>query len=98
MPARRLAMPIALPGLPYNYDALHPVISAVTLKLHHGAHHRGYVDKLNALVRGSELADASLETIVKRSAGTAASDAASRAIFNNAAQAWNHAFYWRSLR
>jgi Fe-Mn family superoxide dismutase len=91
-------MPIALAGLPYDYDALHPLISAPTLKLHHGAHHRGYVDKLNALVRGSDLANASLETIVKRSAGGAASNPASRAIFNNAAQAWNHAFYWRSLR
>ena len=91
-------MPIALQGLPYDYDALHPVISASTLKLHHGAHHRGYVDKLNALIGGSDLADATLETIVARSAKKAASDAASRAIFNNAAQAWNHAFYWRSLR
>ena len=82
-------MAITLPELPYDYDALHPVISAATLKLHHGAHHRGYVDKLNALVKGTEFADASLESIVERSAG---------AIFNNAGQAWNHAFYWRSLR
>ena len=82
-------MAITLPELPYDYDALHPLISAATLKLHHGAHHRGYVDKLNALVKGTDLEDASLEAIVKRSSG---------AIFNNAAQAWNHAFYWRSLR
>lgn len=82
-------MAITLPELPYDYDALHPVISAATMKLHHGAHHRGYVDKLNALIKGTDLADASLESIVKRSSG---------AIFNNAAQAWNHAFYWRSLR
>ena len=82
-------MAITLPDLPYDYDALQPVISAATMKLHHGAHHRGYVDKLNALVKGSDLEAASLETIVKRSTG---------AIFNNAAQAWNHAFYWRSLR
>jgi Fe-Mn family superoxide dismutase len=82
-------MAITLPDLPYDYDALHPVISAATMKLHHGAHHRGYVDKLNALIKGTDLADASLESIVERSSG---------AIFNNAAQAWNHAFYWRSLR
>lgn len=82
-------MAINLPDLPYDFDALQPVISAATLKLHHGAHHRGYVDKLNALLEDSELDRASLETIVQRSAG---------AVFNNAAQAWNHAFYWRSLR
>jgi superoxide dismutase, Fe-Mn family len=82
-------MAITLPDLPYDYDALQPVISAATMKLHHGAHHRGYVDKLNALVKGTDLEHASLESIVRRSTG---------AIFNNAAQAWNHAFYWRSLR
>ena len=82
-------MAITLPDLPYDYDALHPVISAATMKLHHGAHHRGYVDKLNALIKGTDLEQASLESIVKRGSG---------AIFNNAAQAWNHAFYWRSLR
>jgi Fe-Mn family superoxide dismutase len=91
-------MTIMLPDLPYDYDALQPVISATTLKLHHGAHHRGYVDKLNALVKGSALEGATLETIVKRSAVTASSDPKSSAIFNNAAQAWNHAFYWRSLK
>ena len=86
-------MAITLPDLPYDYDALQPVISPATLKLHHGAHHRGYVDKLNALVKGTELEHAPLEAIVRRSA----LDPASRPIFNNAAQAWNHAFYWRSL-
>ena len=90
-------MAITLPDLPYDYDALRPVISSATLKLHHGAHHRGYVDKLNVLIRGTELENAPLETIVKRSALAAASDPASRPIFNNAAQAWNHDFYWRSL-
>ncbi|SRR5581483_699058 len=82
-------MNIALPPLPYEYDALEPVISAATMKLHHGAHHRGYIDKLNALIRGSEFEGASLETIVKQSSG---------GVFNNAAQAWNHAFFWNSLR
>jgi Fe-Mn family superoxide dismutase len=90
-------MPIALPPLPYDYDALEPVISAATLKLHHGAHHLGYVNKLNALVRGTELDALELEDIVKRSARAVAGPAV-RAIFNNAAQAWNHAFFWQSLR
>jgi Fe-Mn family superoxide dismutase len=83
-------MALALPDLPYDYDALQPVISSATLKLHHGAHHRGYIDKLNVLLKGSGLEDASLETIVKRSGAGP--------VFNNAAQAWNHGFYWRSLR
>ena len=78
-----------LPPLPYNYDTLEPFISGATLKLHHGAHHRGYVDKLNALIKGTPLESASLEEIVKRSSG---------GVFNNAAQAWNHAFFWKSLR
>ena len=91
-------MAITLPDLPYGYDALQPVISGPTLKLHHGAHHRGYVDKLNALVKGSDLDSCPLETIVERSARAAASSQLSQAIFNNAAQAWNHAFFWRSLR
>lgn len=82
-------MTIILPPLPYEHHALEPVISAATLKLHHGAHHRGYVDKLNALIKGSALEGASLEQIVKRSSGS---------VFNNAAQAWNHAFFWSSLR
>ena len=87
-------MPVTLPELPYGYEALEPVISAATLKLHHGAHHRGYVDKLNALVKD----DAPLEDIIRRSMRRAATDANARAVFNNAAQAWNHAFYWSSLR
>lgn len=82
-------MAFQLPELPYGYEALEPVISAATLKLHHGAHHRGYVDKLNALVKD----ESDLESIVRRNA----MNPTGRAIFNNAAQAWNHAFYWRSL-
>jgi Fe-Mn family superoxide dismutase len=82
-------MRIKLPPLPYDYDALEPVISAATMKLHHGAHHRGYVDKLNALIEGSPLEGATLEEVVKVSRG---------ALYNNAAQAWNHAFFWSSLR
>ena len=87
-------MPITLPNLPYNFDALEPIISSATLKLHHGVHHRGYVDKLNALIED----DARLETIIRRTASQAGADTGARVIFNNAAQAWNHAFYWNSLR
>ena len=82
-------MTITLPPLPYDYEALEPVISAATLKLHHGAHHRGYVDKANHLLKASPLAGASLEDVVRHADG---------ALFNNAAQAWNHAFFWKSLR
>ena len=91
-------MAITLPDLPYDYDALQPVISAATLKLHHGAHHRGYIEKLNVLIKGTDLDGAALDVIVKRSARDAAANPASRSIFNNAAQAWNHAFFWSSLR
>jgi Fe-Mn family superoxide dismutase len=87
-------MPIELPSLPYALDALEPHISATTLELHHGKHHKAYVDKTNALVTGSTLADRPLEEIIV----AAASDAGRSALFNNAAQAWNHAFYWQSMR
>ncbi len=87
-------MAFTLPDLPYGYDALEPVISRATLTLHHGAHHRSYVEKLNALLKD----DAPLEAIVRRTAVRAKEDARARAIFNNASQAWNHAFYWNSLR
>ncbi len=91
-------MTIELPDLPYAHEALEPLISATTLKTHHGKHHRGYVDKLNALVRGTGLDGSALETIVQQSAQRGPGDAATVATFNNAAQAWNHAFYWKSLR
>lgn len=90
-------MAITLPQLPYDYSALEPVISAATLKAHHGAHHRGYVEKLNTLIKGRDLEGASLETIVRRNAWAATAGTYARAVFNNAAQAWNHAFYWKSL-
>ena len=86
--------PHVRPRLPYAEDALDPVISANTIGLHYGKHHRGYVDSLNKLVAGTELADLSLVQLIAETAGKA--DKA--AIFNNAAQAWNHTFYWRSLR
>jgi len=80
-----------LPPLAYDYDALQPHISAATLKLHHGAHHRGYLDKLNALVSGSPLEGLPLDRIVRQAPRPSP-------LFNNAAQAWNHAFFWNSLR
>jgi superoxide dismutase, Fe-Mn family len=84
----------ALTPLPYAQDALAPVISANTLSFHYGQHHKGYVDKLNKLLAGSAFADLPLEELIVRTAGKAEHVE----IFNNAAQAWNHTFYWRSLR
>lgn len=83
-----------LTPLPYADNALEPVISAHTLSFHYGKHHKTYVDNLNNLLANSELAGQSLEQIIKATAGQA--DKA--AIFNNAAQVWNHMFYWHSLK
>jgi Fe-Mn family superoxide dismutase len=83
----------ALPLLPYAQNALEPVISANTISFHYGKHHKGYIDNLNKLVAGTEFAGLPLEKIITETAGKA--DKA--AIFNNASQAWNHAFYWNSL-
>ena len=77
-----------LPPLPYAEDALEPVISAETLKLHHGKHHKKYVDTMNELLAKSEVRGSTLEDVVRSSQGK---------LFNNAAQAWNHDFYWHSL-
>lgn len=87
-------MQIALPQLPYDYDALEPHISRSTLELHHGKHHRAYVEKARMLAASLHLADQPLERIIEQTAG----QDRHRTLFNNAAQAWNHAFYWRSLR
>lgn len=81
-------MSIELPALPYAQDALEPHISAETLEFHHGKHHKTYVDKLNGLIPGTEFEGKSLEEIVKTSTG---------GVFNNAAQVWNHTFYWNCL-
>lgn len=89
------AAPLALPPLPYAPDALAPTISARTIALHHGKHHKAYFAKLNELVPGTPYAAMRLEEIVRRSAGQAA--AADRKIFNNAAQAWNHVAYFEQL-
>ncbi|HQH15669.1 MAG TPA: superoxide dismutase [Smithella sp.] len=87
-------MAILLPELPYAKDALAPVISANTLDFHHGKHHKAYVDNLNKLIAGTELETKSLEEIIQ----IAAKDTAKAGIFNNAAQIWNHSFYWKCLK
>jgi len=81
-------MSFTLPDLPYPKDALAPHISSETLDYHYGKHHKSYVDKLNTLVAGTPFEGKSLEDIVKTAEG---------GIFNNAAQIWNHTFYWNSL-
>ncbi|MGE5169670.1 MAG: superoxide dismutase [Rudaea sp.] len=83
-----------LPPLPYSEDALAPVISANTLSFHYGKHHKAYVDNLNNLVKGTEYESAPLEKIIRETAGKADKTG----IFNNAAQVWNHTFYWNCLR
>ena len=81
-------MAFELPALPYEKTALEPHISEETLNYHYGKHHQTYVTKLNGLVEGTDLASKSLEDIIKTSSG---------GVFNNAAQIWNHTFYWNSL-
>ena len=93
-PRASAAAPIALPPLPYPENALEPVISAKTIGFHYGKHHNGYVVNTNNLIAGTEFADMPLEKIVAATAGNA--DKA--AIFNNAAQVWNHTFYWNGMR
>jgi superoxide dismutase, Fe-Mn family len=86
--------PFTLPPLPYAYDALDPVISSTTLGFHHDKHHKTYVDNLNRAVAGTPLADLSLEKIITTTYGGAEKSG----VYNNAAQHWNHSFYWKSLR
>ncbi len=81
-------MAFELPALPYAKDALEPHISAETLDYHHGKHHNTYVVKLNGLIPGTEFEGKTLEEIIKTSTG---------GVFNNAAQIWNHTFYWHCL-
>ena len=88
------AGPFLLPPLPYPEDALAPVISARTISFHYGKHHAAYVANLNKAVAGTDLAEKSLDDIVKATAA----DPNRVGIFNNAAQDWNHTFYWRSMR
>lgn len=86
-------MTISLPDLPYSRDDLAPYISENTLNIHYGKHHTAYVDNLNKLIEGTDLAGKSLEDIIVK----VANDANNVAIFNNAAQVWNHTFYWKSM-
>lgn len=81
-------MTIALPDLPYPHDALEPHMSKSTLEIHHDRHHQKYVDTLNGLIKGTDLEDKSLEEIIGASDGK---------LFNQAAQVWNHTFFWHSL-
>ena len=82
-------MPFELPKLPYALDALVPHISEETLAYHYGKHHQAYVNKLNILVKDTPFAVLSLDQIIQKSSG---------AIFNNAAQIWNHTFYWHCMK
>ena len=86
-------MAFKLPPLPYKEDALEPHISANTMSFHYGKHHQTYVDKLNDLVKGTEFEKQALEEIIKATAGKADK----LGIFNNAAQTWNHTFFWNSM-
>lgn len=81
-------MKFLLPELPYSHNALAPIISEETISFHYGKHHQTYVNNLNNLIQGTEFENTDLDTIVKKSEG---------AIFNNAAQTWNHNFYFLSL-
>ena len=87
-------MAINLPDLPYGKDALAPYIGAATLEFHHGKHHRAYVDNANKLLAGTALENATPEEIIRKTAA----DPAQTAVFNNVAQAWNHAFYWLGIK
>src|SRR5690606_12883002 len=89
----RAAAPFEQPTLPYAEDALAPHISARTVGLHYGKHHKGYFDKLNELAAGTNYADMSLEEVV-----VAAGKEGEEKIFNQAAQAWNHNFYWDQFK
>lgn len=82
------------PPLPYDSSALEPHMSAETFSYHYGKHHAAYVANLNKLVEGTEMADKSLEEVIKASHG----DSSKTGIFNNAAQTWNHTFFWNSMK
>jgi Fe-Mn family superoxide dismutase len=85
--------PFSLPPLPYSEDALAPSISSITVGFHYGKHHKAYIDNLNRAIEATELKEKSLEEIVKATFG----DRARVAVYINAAQSWNHAFYWNSM-
>ena len=87
-------MPFTLPELPYATDALEPYMSANTFSFHHAKHHNAYVTNLNNLIKDTDLASHTLEEIIMKTAG----DASKAGIFNNAAQVWNHTFFWNSMK
>ena len=87
-------MAYELPSLPYEYTALEPVISQSTLEFHHDKHHAAYVNKYNDGVKGTELDSKPIEEVIKAIAG----DDSKTGLFNNAAQAWNHTFYWQCMK
>jgi Fe-Mn family superoxide dismutase len=95
MPLDKAKAPFTLPKLPYAEDALAPVISTKTISFHHGKHHATYVKTLNELIAGTAYEGLPLQEIVVRAAMD--KDGAAKKIFNNAAQAWNHDFYWHSM-
>ena len=86
-------MAIEQPALPYEMDALEPYISATTMEFHYGKHHKAYVDNVNKLIKGTEFEELSLEKIIKATVD----NPEYTGIFNNAAQAWNHTFFWKSM-
>jgi len=86
-------MSITLPDLPYDQNALEPAISARTLEFHYGKHHKTYVDKTNDMIRDKNLGDQDLEAIIKEAAKSG-----NQGLFNNAAQAWNHGFFWQCMK
>lgn len=87
-------MTYTLPDLPYDYTALEPHVSKQTLEFHHDKHHAAYVKKYNAAVEGTQMADKSIEEVIKATAG----NPDQKGIFNNGAQAWNHSFYWQCMK
>ena len=87
-------MAISLPVLPYEKNALAPYISQQTIEYHYGKHHNAYVINTNRLIEGTDLSDQDLETIIKKTS----KDASKSSIFNNAAQVWNHSFYWACMK
>jgi Fe-Mn family superoxide dismutase len=87
-------MAYELPALPYAYDALQPYITKSTLEFHHDKHHAAYVNNYNAAIAGTDHASQSIEDVIKAVAG----DPSKAGLFNNAAQAWNHSFYWNCMK
>lgn len=92
--SRESPMAYSLPPLPYAYNALEPYISQATLEFHHDKHHATYVNKYNEAVQGTPHNDHPIEVVIKTIAG----DTTLQGVFNNAAQAWNHSFYWNSMK